>query len=193
MTKMKPLDVSYERCHELLEICEPSDFEKQSGLKSKVNRRGRARAGEWAGDLHKQVTKGGEIRKVWRVCIDNKRYFASRIIYFMTHGEDPYPLEVDHVNQDSRDNRIENLRLGDRKIQNQNRGINKNNKSGVKGVSKHECGKWVACIQVENKRKHLGYFTTLKEAAEARNAAVRKYWPEEVWAANLIDLDLIKD
>jgi AP2 domain. len=79
-------------------------------------------------------------------------------------------------------------------LQKQNRRMQSNNTSGVKGVGWDKgVSKWRAYIEVENKRKHLGLFTTLKEAAEARNAVIKKYWPEEVWASNLIDLDLIKD
>jgi len=86
------------------------------------------------------------------------------------------------------------LRLGNDVFQSQNRGIRSDNTSGIKGVSWHkQASKWRAYVQVENKEKHLGYFTTLKEAAAARNAAVREYWPEEVWEANLVDLDTIKD
>jgi hypothetical protein len=35
MAEMKPLSVSYDRCHELLELCEPSllRLEEESGLK----------------------------------------------------------------------------------------------------------------------------------------------------------------
>jgi len=56
-----------------------------------------------------------------------------------------------------------------------------------------DVSKWRAYIKVENKQKYLGYYATLKEAAEARNAAVRECFPEDVWGANLIDLNTIKD
>jgi hypothetical protein len=191
MAKMKPLAVTYERCHELLKICKPFDFEKESGLKWKVRRGGKANVGSWAGYVWKEE-QCGKIRKVWQVQLDGKLYKASRIIYFMAHGVDPYPLEVDHEDINSLNNNIENLRLGGRVLQGQNRGIWSNNTSGVKGVHWHkQRSKWRAQIKIEGKQKHLGLFATLKEAAEARNAAVRKYWPEEVWSANLIDTELL--
>ena len=110
----------------------------------------------------------------------------------MHHGVDPYPMEVDHKDRNSLNNNVDNLRLGDRRLQIQNQGIRSTNKSGVKGVCwRKDRSKWQAQITVENKLKHLGYFATLKEAAEARNAAVREYWPEEVWSANLIDTELL--
>jgi len=195
MEKMKPLDVTYDRCHELLEICQPSPLrlEEESGLKWRVNRTGTAKAGSWAGYVG-ESKQHGKIRKVWVVRIDGKNYKASRIIYFMAHGVDPYPMEVDHEDRNSLNNNVDNLRLGDDVLQKQNRGMQSNNKSGVKGVCWHKGGsKWAAYIKVEKKEKYLGLFTTLKEAAEARNAGVRKYFPEDVWEANLIDLNTIKD
>ena len=189
---MKPLAVTYERCHELLEICEPSPLrlEEESGLKWRVNK-GPAEAGSWAG-YGLEIKRCGKIRKDWKVMIDGKKYPVSRIIYFMHYGVDPYPMEVDHEDINSLNNNVDNLRLGDPVLQGQNRGIRSNNTSGVKGVHwRKDASKWVARINVEDKKKHLGFYATLKEAAEARNAAVRKYWPEEVWSANLIDTELL--
>ena len=184
--------MTYERCHELLEICAPSPLrlEEESGLKWRVSR-GPAKAGSWAGSV-REVEVCGKIRKVWQVKIDGKSYIASRIIYFMHHGVDPYPMEVDHEDINSLNNNVDNLRLGGRVLQNQNKSTYKNNISGVKGVGwvKNK-SKWRARIKVDNKLKHLGYFATLKEAAEARNVAVREYWPKEAWKANLIATELL--
>jgi hypothetical protein len=191
VTKSKPLAVSYERCHELLEICEPSDFEKESGLKWRERRGGRANAGSWAGCV-KEEGVCGKLKRYWLVSIDSKKYRVSRIIYFMSYGIDPYPMEVDHINRNSLDNTINNLRIGDNALQGQNQGIRSDNKSGVKGVSWHkQTSKWRAYIKVDDKQKYLGLYTTLKEAAEARNAAVREYWREEVWEANLVDIEAL--
>ena len=110
----------------------------------------------------------------------------------MHHGIDPYPMEVDHEDINSLNNSVDNLRLVGRVLQGQNRGTSNDNTSGVKGVYWDKgASKWQARIKVGDKRKHLGYYATLKEAAEARNEAVRKYWPEEVWSANLIDTELL--
>ena len=185
--------MTYERCHELLEICEPSPLrlEEESGLKNKVTRCGRAKAGDWAGCIREEEV-GSTLTKYWQIRIDGKLYYASRIIYFMHYGIDPYPMQVDHKDINSLNNSVDNLRLGDDVLQGQNQGIRSDNTSGVKGVYWNKAAsKWRADITVGNKKKHLGYFATVKEAAAARNAAVRKYWPEEVWSANLIDIELL--
>jgi len=112
----------------------------------------------------------------------------------MAHGVDPYPMEVDHEDLDSLNNNVDNLRLSGRRLQVQNQGTRSDSESGVKGVGPcKKTSKWRARIKVGNKEKHLGVYTTLKEAAEARNAAVREYFPEDVWDANLINLDSIED
>ena len=50
----------------------------------------------------------------------------------------------------------------------QNSKKRKDNKSGFKGVSKHKKNEsWVASIQKDGKRKHLGSFSTKEEAAKA--------------------------
>ena len=160
-------------------------------MKNTVNRGKRAKAGSWAGYVFKKESRGKLVKR-WVIGIDGRYYYASRIIYFMAHGVDPYPMEVDHEDRNSLNNNVDNLRLGNSVLQIQNQGIRSTNKSGVKGVHWHKgASKWQARINVEDKKKHLGLYTTIKEAAEARNAAVRKYWPEEVWSANLIDTELL--
>ena len=48
-----------------------------------------------------------------------------------------------------------------------------NNTSGVIGVSWYKkYSKWVSIIGVNGKNINLGYFDTIKEAAEARNAFI---------------------
>ena len=51
-----------------------------------------------------------------------------------------------------------------------------NNTSGVKGVYRTSRGKWQAAIHIDSKRKHLGTFDTIDEAADARKEAEKEYW-----------------
>ncbi len=110
----------------------------------------------------------------------------------MSYGVDPHPMEVDHKDINSLNNSVDNLRLGDDVLQSQNQKTRSDNTSGVKGVSWHkQTSKWRAYIKVGDKVKHLGLYATLKEAAEARNAAVREYFPEDVWGANLVEIEAL--
>lgn len=74
--------------------------------------------------------------------------------------------EIDHINGDPFDNRWTNLRPATHMQNHSNRGKNRNNKSGFKGVSWHRgAQKWVAQIRSQNQVRYLGVFTDPHEAA----------------------------
>lgn len=82
---------------------------------------------------------------------------------------------VDHINGNGLDNRRLNLRICAQRENLRNRGINRNNTSGYKGVSweKHT-KKWVAKIGVDGKEIRLGKFDNKQDAAIAyKIAAIR--------------------
>jgi hypothetical protein len=77
-------------------------------------------------------------------------------------------LVVDHINGNSLDNRLSNLRLATPRQNAQNSKIRKHNKSGYKGVSFCKCtGKWVARIKVSGVYLNLGRFDTPELASAA--------------------------
>ena len=83
---------------------------------------------------------------------------------------------VDHINGNGLDNRRENLRICTNSQNGQNRGKNKNNTSGFKGVCFHaRTQTWIASIWVNRQRVHLGYFKGSIDAAIAYNEAAVKY------------------
>jgi len=81
--------------------------------------------------------------------------------------------QVDHINGNTLDNRLCNLREADRSQQKANSKKYKNNSSGYKGVSK-DCKKWKA----QCAKKILGTFGTPEEAAKNYDEAARKKWGE---------------
>lgn len=112
------------------------------------------------------------------VWIDGKNYGAHRVVWSLVHGEWP-SQEIDHINGDRSDNRIENLRLASRQENAQNLGLREDNKSGVKGVFWHKnIAKWWAYINKEGQRMTLGYFDNLFEAAAARKSAEARLFGE---------------
>ena len=79
---------------------------------------------------------------------------------------------VDHINRDTRDNRIINLRLCSHAENLRNRGKTKANTSGFKGVTYSKArNKWVAQIKKNYKTHFLGYFASAEAAADAYNKA----------------------
>lgn len=82
---------------------------------------------------------------------------------------------VDHRNMNGLDCRRSNLRLATNQQNLANRGHQKNNKLGVKGVSPHG-GFFMACIKVNRKTIYLGLYKTVEEAACAYNNAAAKHF-----------------
>jgi hypothetical protein len=158
-----------ERLNELLEIVPiaPSQFKIQSGLVWRVKRNGTKGIGSVAGSKVPNLKTPG--RFDWRVKVDGRQYYVSRVIYFMANGVDPGEFEVDHKDQNPMNNNVDNLRLGGDSLQQHNQGTYSNNTSGAKGVHLRANGKWQA--QLTHKREHfyLGTHTCLIEAARAYN------------------------
>lgn len=112
------------------------------------------------------------IRDGYRIGIINqKRLSAHRVAWAIYHGEWPSD-EIDHINGNRSDNRIENLRAVSRAENTRNRKLRSDNKSGVHGVYFiASIGKWAARINVNKKERHLGTFETKVEAIKARKEA----------------------
>ena len=97
-----------------------------------------------------------------------------------------HELHTDHINQDKLDNRRSNLRECTPAQNNMNRGVQKNNTSGFKGVSWHKTNKkWYARIRIDRRRKHLGCFVSKEAAAVTYNNAALIYHGEFACLNNL--------
>lgn len=82
---------------------------------------------------------------------------------------------TDHISGNKLDNRRENLRIATNAQNLRNRGKQRNNTTGFKGVAWHRAsGKWTAQIVVNGKKRFLGYFTTPEAAHEAYTAAAKE-------------------
>jgi len=189
MAKFKPLP-PLERLNELLEIVpiDPSQFEIQSGLVWRVSR-GTQKAGSVAGNKNPNPSRQGRLD--WRVKVDGRKYYASRVIYFMANGVDPGELEVDHEDQNPMNNNVGNLRLGDGSLQQHNQGPRKNNKSGAKGVDRLKNGKWQAQLMYKRERFYLGCYTCKIDAARAYNDKIIELELDKI-GKPLKDLEALK-
>ena len=65
--------------------------------------------------------------------VKGKQFKAHRIVWLLNYGEFP-KTELDHINRNRLDNRIENLRLADRELNCRNRTIQPNKDTGVVGI-----------------------------------------------------------
>lgn len=100
------------------------------------------------------------------ICIDGRKILLHR--YLMNIYNQEYTIRncIDHINGDSLDNRVSNLRVCTIKQNTQN--VRKGNK--IIGVSKshNKNNRWIARIMSNYKTICLGYFDTYEEAIIAR-------------------------
>ena len=76
---------------------------------------------------------------------------------------------VDHINNNTLDNNVNNLRWATAKENQYNQKLSKANKCGVKGVCYNKRDKkWRASITVDGIKIHIGSFDTMEEAKQAR-------------------------
>ena len=114
-------------------------------------------------------------RGYWSVMVGGKLYRAHRIIWAMHYGAWP-DGQIDHINHDRADNRIENLRVVSHLDNHRNMSRFKNSTTGIAGVKfDGRYGSWVARITVNYRQIALGSFKTKEEAINARKAAEAKF------------------
>ena len=110
----------------------------------------------------------------------NKYPFAynHKILYEVFHNKKiPKGYQIDHKNQNPKDNRIKNLRLLTKNQNMQNRSSKKNGRSKYKGVTFNKTSKknpWKARINFNNVQRYLGSFETEAKAYEIYKKEARK-------------------
>lgn len=122
--------------------------------------------------------KAGVIQKNGRryVKINGKSYLAHRLVWLWYYGSWPEG-QIDHIDGNPDNNRIDNLRIAKNQVeQQQNQKTRKDNISGYPGVAWYKrYNKWVAYINLNKKRKHLGYFDNYEDACSAHIQGKSKY------------------
>lgn len=118
--------------------------------------------------------------KYARTKINNKYVYMHRLLLGLTDPKVP----VDHINGNSLDNHRNNIRIATTQLNAANRGKQKNNTSGYKGVFKRNesyyqlKSKFRAMIRVNQKLIRLGTFDNPEDAARAYDRASREYFGE---------------
>ncbi len=130
---------------------------------------GRVPAGAVAGN----VRKDGYVH----IGIDGRFYMAHRLAWLHAYGAWPRH-EIDHRNGIRNDNRIVNLREATRSQNRQNLTAYRNSSSSYPGVcwARRE-RKWMAQIQVNGRKIHLGKYATEEEAYAAYCEAKKQAHP----------------
>lgn len=120
----------------------------------------------------------GSLKGYMTVALDGRKWLAHRLAWLHVYGDWPVG-PIDHLNRDSSDNRIENLRIATAQENAQNkRRARKDSQSGLMGAVWLAANKkFRARIQVDGKSIHVGMFATAEEAHAAYLAAKQKYHP----------------
>lgn len=103
------------------------------------------------------------------VKVSGKTYGLHRLIFVWHHGYNPENC-VDHIDRNTSNNRVENLREITSQCNSRNCRVSRVSESGITGVVRHREGKWLAHITINKKMFYLGTFKTIVEAARARHA-----------------------
>lgn len=104
-----------------------------SGLRwiAKTSKNSHINVGDKAGSLDQS-------NGYWTIHAFEEHYKVHRLIWFFVHGEIPEGFEIDHIDGNRQNNRIDNLRCVKREINQRNRSKNKNNSTGYNMISYYE-------------------------------------------------------
>lgn len=142
------------------------DYSPETGIFTRRTRASQKPAGSVAGTRHRH----GYVQ----IGIDGRLYLGHRLAWLWVHGSFPVG-EIDHINGDKADNRIDNIRDVAHSTNMEN--IKKPRRSGTSGklgAHKAKGGRWHAKIQVGGKSIYLGSFGTQEEAHDEYVRAKRR-------------------
>jgi len=97
-----------------------------------------------------------------KVQINKIAYSAHRLVWVLFNKEIPLDKQIDHIDRNPNNNRIENLRLADSVSNALNRSCKISN-TGIRGVSKDR-KYYKVSFTVNSKSIHVGYYKDLNEA-----------------------------
>lgn len=109
--------------------------------------------------------------------INGKKYKNHRLVFLYHHGY--FPKMIDHIDNNTKNNKIENLREVCFVKNQYNAKIRKDNKSGCKGVIFNKASKkWYVQLTINKQKKHFGIYSDIDYAKFVAEAMRYKYHKE---------------
>ena len=110
------------------------------------------------------------------VTIDGRRAIVRlhRVVWEISNGPIPDSLEIDHINRNGLDNRLENLRLATRRQQCTNKSKRQSSPHPAIGIRQRTKNGWYARVN----GRELGKFETIEKAAFAHDVASSHFYGE---------------
>lgn len=140
------------------------DETSPSGIRWKVDR--------WSGKDHRvlRIAKGSiagsvNLKGYWQVIVQKKSYRVHRVVWEMLVGNLKDGEQIDHIDQNKRNNILANMRAVSNTVNKRNSGMYSNNATGITGVRwiTMDGGLYAAATwaTLEHKRK-AAYFSVSK-------------------------------
>jgi hypothetical protein len=151
----------------MIDFSDSIKYDSSTGFLTWAKPVGSKKAGDIAGSLG--------VKGYITVCFKGCRYKAHRLAWYLHYGSMPKG-QIDHINGDRKDNRIENLRDVTSKINAMNRATRKRSKTKIAGVIWiKRAAKWRASIHVDGKKRFLKESVDFFDVCCVRKSAENKY------------------
>ena len=149
-----------------------NNFVYDNGFLVRIKKSGGEKIGSVAG--WETICNGRPYRKL---SVLSKTVYIHHAIFILHHGH--LPKYIDHIDGNSLNNKIENLRAATQSQNMANSKKKNTNTSGYKGVTfRKDTKKWQSAIMVNGKHISLGSYENKEDAAMAYEAGALKYYQE---------------
>lgn len=151
----------------LIELTEYDHITGQFHWKKRIAREGDdpAKVAAW-NTRYSLKPSGVKTHGYIKLSIDDKKYYAHRLVWLLMHGVMPEGL-IDHINRNGLDNRYQNLRVATKRENTLNSSKVRKNKTGFTGVVALPYGRFSAQKTIDGIKYHLGCYDTPQEAHQA--------------------------